>query len=475
MNGIWFRLSGLRNRISTLSKTKKLLLGAGTATAVVFGVGYYTNRLNSGTKFRNVQYAHLSRHEQHTHYPPSVARRLKYAIWDESDKGDHKYEKALKQYIQALNKLDELEFDKLDDDYTRLELKIAEMYEKIGRPEASKDIYLEVLHRYYDALNTPRKVPDRLRPEMIRKDLRLLIKSLELNTDLELGKRNLLAHLLLAQEEIFMRSPELEKFFNEKREKAGKTKKGGPIDVSEFKTFVDSEHITLDKDGYMVLNLQKNSGAWEPFKEEFFTARDLYTAYCLSSNDIPSALSCKMTTVEWMVMADMPPGQILLAQANLGSLLYLQAEKFKADIEQIEEKCEKKPELSKDSNVLKALRILHRNTDSCLNMAGQCYDSIVKFSRENKKLRYHLKKELDPAIAQAIALSLYGKGVLTLQEGSLEEARRLLSEAGNMAREVDFAELLREGENELERVKDEIKNTPAVAPTTLNTVSNDEN
>ena len=49
MNGGWFRFSGLRNRISTLSKTKKLLLGAGTATAVVFGVGYYTTRLNNST------------------------------------------------------------------------------------------------------------------------------------------------------------------------------------------------------------------------------------------------------------------------------------------------------------------------------------------------------------------------------------------------------------------------------------------
>ena len=90
-------------------------------------------------------------------------------------------------------------------------------------------------------------------------------------------------------------------------------------------------------------------------------------------------------------------------------------------------------------------------------------------------MRYHLKKELDPAIAQAIALSLYGKGVLTLQEGSLEEARRLLSEAVNMARDVDFAELLREGENELERVKDKIKNTTAVPPASSNKVSNDKN
>ncbi|CCF55490.1 hypothetical protein KAFR_0A00520 [Kazachstania africana CBS 2517] len=392
-------------------------------------------------------------------YPSEIRELLKTAIWNESNKANFNYGEALKVYIKILNRLDEKQYNKLIDHYTRIELKIADLLEKLDLVEDARNIYTELLYRYFNALNTPGNVPEPYRSEMIRKDLRLLIKSLELNRDLDLGKRNLLAHLLLVQEEILCKSPELKEFFDKRKERTSKRLMKASndneigVDDEDFKTFVNSDNILMEQDGSMILDLQKKSSAWEPFKEEFFTARDLYTAYCLSSKDISSALSCKMTTVEWMVMADMPPGQILLAQANLGSLLYLEAEKFESDLSQIKSRCELDPALKQDDKIIKALRFLNSNKVKCLKMANQCYDSVIDFSKKNKRLRFHMDDQLDTAVSQAVALSIYGKGILDLHGGSLLKAERYLMDSIKLAKEINFAELLKEAEDELDKTR----------------------
>ncbi|CAR29919.1 ZYRO0G20108p [Zygosaccharomyces rouxii] len=387
----------------------------------------------------------------HHTFPVSVAKILRKGLWAESNKESFNYQKAVAFYIDALEECDKIHMNPVSDEYTGIELKVAEMYEKLNMFEEANGIYLELLYRFYDALNSPGKVPVEQRPDMIRRDLRVLIKSLELNKDLAIGKRNLLAHLLLAQEEILSRSPELKEFFERRKEKAKNIFQGKAISSTDFKTFVDEENIKINDEGYMILDLQKNSSAWEPFKEEFFTARDLYTAYCLSAKDITAALSCKMTTVEWMVMADMPPGQILLSQANLGSLLYLQGEKFEAEIYQLEQRCGEDPSLKNEDVMIISLRHLHRNRDTCLDMSNQCYNSVVQFAKRNSKLRFNVRDQLDPSVAQAIALSTYGMGVLNLHQGVLVKAEKLLKDSITLARETDFTELLKEAENELQK------------------------
>lgn len=392
----------------------------------------------------------------HHTFPVSVAKILRKGLWAESDKEQFDYQKALKFYIEAIEECQKLNVDPISDEYTGIELKIAEMYEKLNLVEQANAVYLELLYRYFDALNTPAKIPEDKRPDMIRRDLRVLIKSLEVQSldasnDVSVGRRNLLAHLLLAQEEVLSRSPELKSFFENRKQKAKNMFQGKALDASDFETFVNTENIKLNDDGYMILDLQKNSSAWEPFKEEFFTARDLYTAFCLSGKDVAAALSCKMTTVEWMVMADMPPGQILLSQANLGSLLYLQGEKFEAEIFKLEEKRKEGVASEADENLIKSLRYLHRNRDTCLKMATKCYDSVVQFAKKNNKLRFNMKDQLDPSVSQAIALSTYGLGVLNLHQGVLVKAEKLLKDSISMAKEIDFDELLKEAQNELEK------------------------
>lgn len=387
----------------------------------------------------------------HHTFPTPVAKILRKGLWAESDKEHFDYQKAIKYYIEALDECQKVKVDPISDEYTGIELKVAEMYEKLNMFEEANGVYLELLYRYFDALKTPGKISEEKRPDMIRRDLRVLIKSLETNKDIGMGRRNLLSHLLLAQEEVLSRSPELKKFFENRKEKSRNLFQGKALEASDFKTFVNEDTLKLNDEGYMILDLQKNTSAWEPFKEEFFTARDLYTAFCLSAKDIAAALSCKMTTVEWMVMADMPPGQILLSQANLGSLLYLQGENFEAEIYQLEEKRKKDVSLQADETMIKSLRNLHRNRDTCLQMASQCYDSVVQFAKRNNKLRFNMKDQLDPSVSQAIALSTYGMGVLNLHQGVLAKAEKLLKDSISMAKEIDFDELLKEAENELEK------------------------
>lgn len=423
------------NTASPLAKTSKLqtwLYTLGGITAVSVGLWWL--------------------YWPHHTFPTSVAKILRQALWQESDKMEHDYQAALKFYLEAIDECDRLSLDPISDEYTGIQLKIAEMYEKLGMFEEAHTIYVEMLYRYFDALHTPERVSEEKRPHLIQKDLRVLIKSLEMSKDVATAKRDLLAHLLLAQEEVLTRSPELKKFFDRRREKI--TAASGRHAVEEFESFVNEDNIQLDQDGYMILNLQKDSSAWEPFKEEFFTARDLYTAYCLSSKDITSALSCKLTTVEWMVMADMPPGQILLSQANLGSLLYLQAERFEAQIHQLKLKRNEETSLNpgQDKNIIQALRQLHRNRDSCFEMATNCYQSVIKFAKKNHKLRFNAKDLLDPSAAQAIALSTYGMGVINLHKGVLAKAERLLKDSITLARETDFQELLKEADRELTKV-----------------------
>ncbi|KAK5773877.1 Mgr3p PWA37_003773 [Arxiozyma heterogenica] len=426
----------------------KWYLIIGMAALLTIGSGFYFDTFNEDKTGILKDYK----------YNPEVSKYLKEAVWMESNKGNYNYSEALKYYAMALNEMPN-HISKLSDAYTRIELKIAEMLERLNMFDRSKDVYNEILNRFYLALSDRSDISTKIsvneRAELIRKDLRILIKSLELNQDIQFGKKNLLAHLLLVQEEILLKSPELKEFFDRKRERTSKLLKGQSLTVDDFQVFVNEENIKLDKEdnGLMILDMNKNSSAWEPFKEELFVARDLYTAYCLSSKDIASALTCKMTTVEWMVMADMPPGQILLAQANLGSLFYLQMEKLDADIEQINSKIQENPDLLKDDTIIKALRTLNKNKRNCLKMTERCYDSILNFFNKNKRLRYHIKDQLDTSILQAIALSTYGKGVLVLNDGLLAQAERLLKDAITLAKEEDFKELVNEASKELEQVQ----------------------
>ncbi|CDO95918.1 unnamed protein product [Kluyveromyces dobzhanskii CBS 2104] len=428
----------------TRKKRYNWVFGLGVAGALSFGLWWF--------------------YYPHHNYPRSVSKLLRKALWEESDKKEFNYQGALKYYIEALEQCEKIQMDPLSDEYTGIQLKIAEMYEHLNFEKEANSIYWEMVHKYYQALNTPGKIPEDLRPHVVQKDLRVLIKALEQNDDLMYGKKVLLSHLLLAQEEILSRSSELKSYFDSRKQDVIKSNKKNGHDIVVIKQKFDPDDflkaIKVDENGCMILDLHKNSSAWEPLKEEFFTARDLYTAYCLSTKDILSALGCKMTTVQWMVLADMAPGQILLSQANLGSLLYLQTEQVEGQLFALNQV----PDDSRDDKFVDTVGQLKKQREVCLDLANRCYQSVVSFGKKNKKLRFQVNDLLDPSASQAIALSTYGMGVISLHRGEFSKAERMLNESLALAKETDFQELIEPSEVELEKVSKARANPQILEP-----------
>ena len=422
---------------------------------------------------------------RHT-FPSSVAKELRKGLWEEREKNKDNHnrpnhQKALEYYISALNRAKEEELDTLSDEYTGIELKIAEMYEKLNMIEAASKLYLELSYRYYTALNDPENphgIKTMERGHYIQKDLRVLIKFVQnqmnsKNVDLAVlnfNKRLLTSHIIMAEKEVFMKSTELpEKYMTQFRNDMLKKKsrsnefaaklniKG--YNFQPFENVVDENNIHFNKDGYMELDLnQKSSYAWDLFKSEFFVARDLYSAICLSTKDVPSAIYNKMNTLNLMVLAGMEPGQILMTQANLGSLLYLRVEQMEDEMDFMERNPEKFKELlankteNTDDQLIQVQRLMNRARDVCFKSATECYESIIKFSSKHKRLKFNYKDLADTNVGQAIALSKYGLGVLRFHEGNLQEAKILLNDGKQMASEIAFTDLVNEADNELAKL-----------------------
>ena len=159
-------------------KIKPVLQGLARArpTARIFGRSIATNsfqgqKYNAWQKWAytvgavgalsfGVYYYYWPRHT----FPNSVARILRKALWEESDKKDHDFQAALKFYLEALDECNRLSMDRISDEYTGIELKVAEMYERLNMSSEAHDLYLEMLYRYFDALHTPGRISDDKRP-----------------------------------------------------------------------------------------------------------------------------------------------------------------------------------------------------------------------------------------------------------------------------------------------------------------------
>ena len=115
------------------------------------------------------------------------------------------------------------------------------------------------------------------RVELIRKHLRILIKTLELKKDVDSSKKNLLAHLLLVQEEVLLKSSELEEFFDRKRKTANELLKGQLLTVDEFQTLANGKNIKVDKynNGLIILDMNKDSRVRGSFQRRIISCKGL--------------------------------------------------------------------------------------------------------------------------------------------------------------------------------------------------------
>lgn len=351
-------------------------------------------------------------------YPPEVAKKLRQGLRAEIDgggKGAKDYNMALKYYLEALEEADKVGLYHLSDEYTGLQIKICEMYEKLGMIEEARLMYRELGTSFIQALTDGKTVSPSLRPHMIQRDLRVALKTAmyESSINPNVAKMGLLVHFVMAQKEVASKSPELAEMI-----KAEKNKESVNISLNLDPGSIKQEHLD----------------AWSPFRDELFNSRDMFVALCLATGDLGLALRTKLATTEWMTTAGCEIGEILMSFYNVGSIFYLQSEELELRVVQNkdnEEEAEKSRKLAHDSM---------GNSSTCFNVI---LDAI-------EKLPSKMRRATD--VAEVQALSTYGLGVIALHRGDYKEASNLLRESRLRAKGCEFNDLVNSAEIELEKV-----------------------
>lgn len=356
-------------------------------------------------------------------FPPSVAAKLRKGLRAEREATESKetnkkdYKVALEYYLEALEEADNTGMDNISDEYTGLQIKIAEMYEKLGMDEEARLLYREIGTFYIQALASG-KVASSLRPHIIQRDLRIALKSAMYETAINPGvaKMGLLVHFRMAQDEIASRDEELAKLINGEK----------------TKTSLDLNLVTDPTSPEM----KKHTKAWEPFRDELISCRDMFVALCLASGDLGLALQTKLATTEWMTLAGSNIGDILMSFYNVGSIFYLQSEELELQQMHFEKTNDEKK--TADSKKLAS--------DSIANSSA-CFKVILDVV---EKLPGRVRRE--PSVTEVHALSTYGLGVIALHKGEYEKASDFLREARLRAKGCGFQDLVTSSELELEKL-----------------------
>ncbi|KAG2731047.1 hypothetical protein G9P44_006196 [Scheffersomyces stipitis] len=423
---------------------------------------------------------------KHT-FPKSVAAILRKGLWAESEKGENDYQLALKYYLEALEHCNEIGMDTLSDEYTGIQLKVGEMFERLNMPQDAAFVYNEIATLYLMVLTaTPeseqgRRINDREhRRHLIQKDLRIATKLVELNRDNpQLCRAILITHLIIAQDEVRKQSP------SSASQLAKLTSPDEVHTTDNYKATVHDDSIVI-RNGDVVTSFKKSPELWEPFAEEYFNAMDLLGAFCISLGDLSMASKVKISMTESMLLADVEPHKILLSQCNLGSLLYLQAEEFQAqeiawrrkfsqqsgiEYEKIKSE-ELLNNLSNSEQVQKELekaipaadKIKYEESiaskDKCLQLSIKSYESVLEFA---KGLPQEIVKG-NTAVGEGVALATYGLGVVYLHLSQYDKAERLLRESRVRSKNCGYDELITQIERELNKLFKEKKNLKIADP-----------
>lgn len=368
-----------------------------------------------------VSYGSFKYYTRHN-FPPQVASKLKEGLRAEMDgfsQGKKNYQLALEKYLEALQIADELEMDHISDEYTGVQIKICEMYEKLGMGEEARMMYRELGISLVQALSA-NEVPSVLRPHLIQRDLRVALKTAMSDSahDPNFARMGLLIHCKLAQNEIASKSEELKQLIESE---SNKTR--GPLKLNlnpeEHKSEKNKERIE----------------AWQPFRDELFSARDMYVALCLAAGDVGHALQTKLATTEWMTKAGCDIGQILMSFYNVGSIFYIHAE----EMEVRELNAENDGDKERSNRIAK----------DALKQSSSCFKIILEVVQKLPSRTRHDDEE----VSEVQAMSIYGLGVIALHQGDLETASERLREARLRAKSNELEDLMKSAELELEKVE----------------------
>lgn len=426
-------------------------------------------------------YAYYMWWPKHT-FPSSIAKILRKGLWAESDKGEFDYQLALKHYLEALEHAQEIGLDPLSDEYTGIQLKIGEMFERLNMLTDAAYIYNEIATLYLTVLTASPQSEDGLRIKdrkhrrhLIQKDLRIALKLVSLNTsNPALSKAILITHLIIAQDEVnklMGQTPGKLNLINKIKPDGGNNNSQQPG---------ESYTAVLENDEIVITNsatgeesrIKKTPEVWEPFTDEFFNAMDLLSAICISAGDLTMATKVKIAMNESMLLADIEPSKMLLSQCNLGSLLYMQAEELEAQEIGLKRKISelsgiKYEELNGDQdfssqNQLKetipiqdqeAFRNVVKSREICLKLAVKSYESVLQFAKSFPQDFIKQHKE----ISETVAIATYGLGVINLHLSQYDKAERFLRESRVRARNCNYDTLFPMIEKELEKLFNEKK------------------
>lgn len=422
-------------------------------------------------------------------YPAEVAAKLRKALKAEMLGENPNYKLALQYYLEALEEADALQMDTMSDEYTGLQIKIAEIYEKLGMDEEARLLYRELGTAFVQALADGTRIPSSLRPHLIQRQLRVALKTAmyESKSNANFAKMGLLVHFLIAQKEVVARDPTLKNIIegdaklgpeaNQERRAVNVT----DLLNEDMKRMKQDEEKNGKDNSTITIGLSpsiSHSQAWEPFKEELFSARDMFVALCIATGDIGLALKTKLTTTEWMAVAGCDIGEILMSFYNVASIFYLQSEELELmhertmqakQIEKVAKESEGKTtdQSREDQSPASpaadgqlpikplALQRLHNTLEQSheqlakdsINNAQTCYEVILKVVDD---LPGHARR--DTRVAEAHALSIYGLGVIALHRSELDRAQELLREARLRAKGCGFDDLVVNSELELKKL-----------------------
>lgn len=376
----------------------------------------------------------------HHKYPRPVAKKLREAIREETINAEHNYKRARELYQEALAIARSMDLEELSDEFTGIEFKLAEMYEKLADAQGAKDIYEKMVGRYFIELVSNLNLNSELRTHYIQRDLRALIKWTAYNSDPKLGMELIRLHLKLAEQQILSRAPDLSKLFAKKRDMQEILSKFKDDDLDLI------THVPWLSNKSLREEFRSHSSAWQPFIDEIFTLRDSFVQYCLLRNEVQLALKYQMESIGWMFMADVAPGQILFSQTNLAGLLYHNAELLELDYN--------KKIRSNESKIPGAVSSYITN----YSLSKACYQSVIDFGAKVEAATSDIENNtLDPYFKQSIALANYGLGVIAMHEGQYSEAKNRLSESLRLARKYDMGETVNEASIELDKLSNLIR------------------
>lgn len=396
---------------------------------------------------------------RHT-FPSLVAQLLRKGLWAESDKGEMDFQLALKYYVEALEECNTLKVDKLSDEYTGIQLKVGEMFERLNMVEDATMIYNEIATLYLSVLTDRGSIMNQvLRRHLIQKDLRIALKLAQLNlNNPHLVKALLITHLIIAQDEIKTNIGGVS--INDFLAKAT-----APTNVTLSGTDVVSDSIPGqvpgDGEAVSLLSIKKMPEIWEPFSDEFFNAMDMLSTTCLLTGDLPLATQIQISSIQSMILADIDPSKVLLSQCNLGSLLYFQAEQYEAKEIQF---MKKYPNFNEDEQDVEIpdhekKEYLESKTgkEKSMNLSIGVYESVLDYSKKSLSTIAKEDASAQKSLAEISALATYGLGVLHLHLSDYEKSERFLRESRVRAKSSGYEEILVDIERELAKLFKEKK------------------